>query len=570
MQNVKYIFISLFLIAISCKPEQRIEIEDCSEDCLMLSEIKTKTDYYSPVKLYNDISDLQIITLNGEEIDLQYGHSYLIEESGFYELILHYNNRSDREILFTLKTPERENAEWGIETWIPAMFDTQLVTDQEIKVIYPRKYIEGMSVPIIFYLYEGALRSSIYAEAFHNSSDSGFYIKRGVGSISISSEAIDKSNIFSIGTKVVEVTTTRTSGIDLELSGEISEDLIITENSVVAITGDINIPSHISLTFNPGALIVVDEAININNEGSIEFIGEEHNPVLVTSRNKGRYWGGFLSTGASGTISAVYTIFAQSGYHAGGSYNWGHAQRQALFYINESSLNLAHCYIIDHAGQIFYPVNATLEINSILIQRAKTGGEMNYSTATIKNSVFTDFPDDSRNYRDLDNDAIYINGSDVSIDNCVFMFAKDDGLDAGSNFSGTIHVSDCHFEACFHEGAAISSPGDGQNYTTFINCVFYNCGQGLELGFSSPNHQVNADNCDFVYNGIGIRYGDNYTWSAVNGTMVVKNSRSTNNTRDVWNMVRSTWSPKIEYLQFENVSVSSFVDQYPDLIVIKE
>ena len=123
------------------------------------------------------------------------------------------------------------------------------------------------------------------------------------------------------------------------------------------------------------------------------------------------------------------------------------------------------------------------------------------------------------------------------------------------------------FEACFHEGAALSSGNGAFKYHTFRNCIFTNCGQGLELGFSSPNHNVLADSCQFLKNGIGIRYGDNYTWADVQGKMHIKNSVSLNNDRDVWNMVRMIWSPKLGNLSFENTRVSKFCPQYPELQV---
>ena len=150
------------------------------------------------------------------------------------------------------------------------------------------------------------------------------------------------------------------------------------------------------------------------------------------------------------------------------------------------------------------------------------------------------------------------------------MFAKDDGLDSGMEGGGTITVTNCRFEACFHEGAALSSGGTAEKEHIFTDCVFINCGQGLELGFSSPNHSVTADKCLFLYNGVGIRYGDNYEWSDVNGKMSVKNSFSLYNDRDVWNMVRRTWSPKIQNLTFENTRVSRPSSQYPELEIYKE
>jgi hypothetical protein len=185
----------------------------------------------------------------------------------------------------------------------------------------------------------------------------------------------------------------------------------------------------------------------------------------------------------------------------------------------------------------------------------------------LTNSVFTDFPDDSYVFKDEDNDALYLIATDAVIENTVFMYAKDDGLDSGGDEGGDVTVRNCRFEACFHEGAALSSSGTVFKNHLFADCVFFNCGQGLELGFSSPNHTVTAENCLFLRNGTGIRYGDNYTWSDVNGTMLVRNSSSLYNDRDVWNMVRKIWSPKLEKMRFENTIISHFCPQYPLLQV---
>jgi hypothetical protein len=556
----------------SCKNDKKVISEDCSEDVILLSELQTKTDYYAPINLYNDInlSDLDRILLNGDKIELAFDHCITIEESGFYDLLLDFKTAEDQRIVFTLKTPERENAEWGIMTWIPSMFSVEPSSGEEILAVYPRKYIGGTAVPCIFYLFNGSNLSGIYAEAEHSTSGRAFYIKRGVGSVNLPSEELDNSRIFSIGGRSFEISSQKTSAIDIELSGELTDDIILSENSVVAITADLHIPSNVKITVKEGALLLINEAVNIYNDGPIEFQGEEDNPIHVSCREQGKFWGGFISTGASAHLSAVHTIFTQSGYHDGGSYNWGHAQRQALFYTENAALNLDHCYMLDHVGQVFYPRNATLTLESILVQRAKTSGQLNYTSAIISNSIFTDFPDDSQTYQDQDNDALYVNASDVNIDHCIFMFAKDDGLDSGGNEGGIVQVSNSRFEACFHEGAALSSANEVEKTHSFTNCVFFNCGQGIELGFSSPNHQVIADGCEFLYNGIGIRYGDNYNWSSVNGIMLIKNSASLFNIKDVWNMVHMSWSPKIENLQFDHVQVSSYVDQYPELQIIND
>jgi hypothetical protein len=354
------------------------------------------------------------------------------------------------------------------------------------------------------------------------------------------------------------------------MTGLINSNTDIPANSYVKIAGNLNISSSGSLTIHEGSLILIDEAVDINLSGPLVISGTSANPVLITCSQKDKFWGGFITRVAGGSIDAKYAIFCQSGYHNTAGYNWGHAGRQALFYTENSTLSLDHCYILDHEGQVFYPQNADLEFNDILVQRVYTGGQINTSTLTIRNSMFTDFPDDSYTFADLDNDALYLSASDANIDNTTFMFAKDDGLDSGNTEGGTIMVTNSRFEACFHEGAALSSGNLSVKSHTFRNCIFTNCGQGLELGFSSPNHVVLADNCQFLNNGVGIRYGDNYDWAEVDGKMDIKNSLSLGNDKDVWNMVRMIWSPRIKNMTFENTFVSKLCPQYPELGIKKQ
>ncbi|MBN1951478.1 MAG: hypothetical protein JW801_09755 [Bacteroidales bacterium] len=216
-----------------------------------------------------------------------------------------------------------------------------------------------------------------------------------------------------------------------------------------------------------------------------------------------------------------------------------------------------------------YPVNSRLQLESVLVQRAMTGGQLNYSTTTIKNSIFTDFPDDGSVYQDTDNDALYIDQSTVSNDSLKFMFTKNDGLDSGGGKGGTVSVTNSLFEACFHEGAALSGSNDVEKIYTFAHCKFKNCGQGLELGYSSPNHTEWVTDCRFENNGIGIRYGDNYDYSSVEGQLFVDTTYRLYNVREVWNMIRNNCTPRTENMHLENVVVSVADPNYPELVVLK-
>jgi hypothetical protein len=565
-------FLILFLFVSGCKENEENTNMQPPEGCINLSELESKNDYYLPFALENDIVDIRLAVLNNDTIDFQFGDFIDFSENGFYELILVYEDseKEDDVFLFTTTTEEREDSEWGIKAWMPALFKTISLGSEEIEIFYPRRFTEHINVPFIFYVRESGKTKAVYCEGKHTGSGGSFSIKQGEGSINLAASAVTNTTDFIIGGKKVSARIAKLSEPYIELKGTISSETVIPANSFVHISGNLDIASSGSLTVQEGTLILIDEAVDINVSGPLIFSGTADNPVCITCSQSHKYWGGFITRVSGGTIEAEFTIFCQSGYHDSEGYNWGHSGRQALFYTENSTLKLDHCFMIDHIGQIFYPQSAILILDDILIQRAQTGGQVNYSDLTLRNSILTDFPDDSYAFQDNDNDALYLSASDAEIENTIFMFAKDDGLDSGNSEGGEITLTNCRFEACFHEGAALSSGETVVKNHTFRGCVFTNCGQGLELGFSSPNHTVLAENCIFLSNGVGIRYGDNYDWSDVNGKMIIKDSNSLFNEKDVWNMVRMVWSPKLEKIIFENTFVSKFCPQYPDLEIRKE
>lgn len=559
-------FLILFLLIADCDKEDK-KVTEPPEGCIYLSELETKHDYYLPFALENDNDSIRLTLLNNDTLDFSFGNYSKFQENGFYELVLIYKDsqQPNDTILFTTKTEERENSEWGIRVWIPAPYPAVLLGPEDVEIYYPHRYTDSIKVPFIFYIRESGTMKAIYCQGECIATGDTFNIKQGVGSVNIVSSAISNQVQFMVGGRPVSAPLARISEPDMELQGTINTDIEIPANSLVRIKGNLDILSTGSMIVHEGSVILIDEAIDINVSGPIFFSGTAENPVFVTCSQKNKYWGGFITRVAGGIINAQYTIFCQSGYHDSEGYNWGHSGRQALFYTENSTLTLEHCFMLDHIGQIFYPQFSTLTFDNILVQRAQTGGQINNSDLIIRNSVFTDFPDDSNIFQDKDNDALYLSASDAQIENTTFMFAKDDGLDSGNTQGDEITLTNCRFEACFHEGAALSSGDEVFRSHTFRGCIFTNCGQGLELGFSSPNHSVLAENCMFLNNGIGIRYGDNYNWSNVNGKMLIKNSFSLNNDKDVWNMVRMIWSPKIKNLSFENTLVSKFCPQYPEL-----
>lgn len=566
------LFSTLFLlIASTCRKNAENEPVTPPDGVIKLSDLQNKHDYYLPFAIENDTTIIQSVLLNEKTVKFGNGDFIDFKENGFYSLILKYNSKEPNDtFLFTTITKERENSEWGIRAWVPAAFKSVSLGSETIETFYPHRYTDAVKVPFIFYIKESGLLKAVYSQGKTSFSQDAFNIKRGVGSVNIASSLLSASNEFNIGGKKVNASLSKINVAPVIMSGLITTNVIVPANSFVKIQSNLTVSSTGSVTVQEGTVIVIDEAVDINLSGPLIISGTAGNPVFITCSEKDKFWGGFITRVSGGTIDAKYAIFCQSGYHNTAGYNWGHAGRQALFYTENSKLTLDHCFILDNVGQIFYPQNAVLDLSDILVQRAQTGGQINTSKLNLTNSVLTDFPDDSYLFADNDNDALYLSASDANIENTTFMFAKDDGLDSGNSEGGEIIVTNCRFEACFHEGAALSSGNLAYKTHTFNNCIFTNCGQGLELGFSSPNHFVLADNCQFLNNGVGVRYGDNYDWSDIKGIMLIKNSLSLGNDRDVWNMVRMIWSPRIKNMSFENTFVSVLCPQYPKLPVRKQ
>lgn len=490
-----------------------------------------------------------------------------LNHPGFYRLEI-FTEGADGPapdvIRIVLLDKERGEPEWGLNKWTPVPPLIAQIDERNVSLIYPARAPAGISIPLIVKL-EGDPAN--YPQAYVAKSGSGeFYIKRGIGSAMISPEKTGEG-MLSIDHRSFPVQVHGFNAAPLLLQGQLASDLYIEAGSYVKIEEDLIIPPGVTLTIEEGVFLSISPEVNLYNEGILRISGSEEMPVTFTCSEAESHWGGIISTGAGNQIEATFAIFALSGFHTEGIYRYGHAGRQALIYSEDALLDFDHCYMIDHAGQVFYPLRSTLNISHTLVQRAMTGGQVNDSELILQNSIFTDFPDDSQNYQDQDNDALYLMGSNAVITKTYFMYAKDDGLDSGGSSGGRIEVINSHFEAIFHEGAALSSGGSATKHHYFSGCTFSNCGQGLELGYSSPNHLVEVDSCFFGYNGIGIRYGDNYT-SPHRGRMLISNSQSLFNADyDVWNMLRENWSADTFKMEFNHVMVSMETPMYPDLVL---
>jgi hypothetical protein len=472
--------------------------------------------------------------------------------------------RAEGVIRLVVLDPERGLAEWGLAPWTPAGVECGTIGSEEISMCYPRAVPAGSIFPLVVFAGGEPAGSLVNLEA--STGSGSFRIKRGAGSAWVSHE----DTVMQIDHRTFPVKTSLLEGPPLELSGVLQADIVVPAGSYLNIPGDLTIPAGVTLSLEPGTFVSIDPGVDLYNEGTLLIHGTEFSPVTLTCSDPGDYWGGVIGRTGGNRVEATYTICSRSGFHTGNEYDWGHAHRQALFYCEDGSVYLDHCFMTDHIGQVLYTERATVEMDHCLVQRVKTGGQLNGSRVTVARSVFTDFPDESSLYQDEDNDGLYMIECVAVISHSVFMYAKDDGLDSGGGgLGGDVTVTYTRFESNFHEGAALSGGSGTAKNQRFYNCVFQDCGQGLELGFSSSMHQVDVDSCLFYRNGIGIRYGDNYVYSN-NGYMTVSNSQSLENVDyDVWNMDREDWVADTFHMAFSNVWVTKPNPMYPELKILE-
>jgi hypothetical protein len=340
-----------------------------------------------------------------------------------------------------------------------------------------------------------------------------------------------------------------------DVSGTISSNTNWPANSRIHVTGTLTVNAGATLTIGEGSIITLyagsgaaGSAAEIVVNGALVSQGSEAAPVVFAPDTATGKWGGIELPSATSSVTATHTIFTGSGEdqtwfdtHSGYTI---HKPQQALFLVAGSGsgtavgaqIHLTECYCFSLAGQeMNSKTNTWIDLQRTLMQRAVTCGELNGSKLTIDRSALIEFPSEDATFVDGDNDALYLTNGDLSISNTVIGFTKDDGVDSGGNggdnpFTSASDVTpfvSTHnwFEGTYHEGNSLS----GSRNVFHTGCVFVNCGQGVEAGYSAsstgdgPNATI--DGCLFVGNMVGVRWGDNYgPGYSYNAAMEVKNS----------------------------------------------
>ncbi len=422
----------------------------------------------------------------------------------------------------------------GCDSSVPLDGENPFISNYEI--VIPSRISVNQPVPIVVYAKDQNPRLSIW-ETFYLSSTDGsispdeIVLKRGRGSITVNIIGTDDFNIeLRNGSGVLHETASvqiESTPQYTEMSGNLNgDDLFWDSTSVIRLVSDTYVPAGTVLSVGPGTRIESGYHVRLIAEGEINCQGTKNEPVLFTSILPEEPWGEIDHYGAG---DYTYTFFIYGGGDE--TQAFGHSNSQPVVRGRYTDIQLDHAYFLDNPGKALGMKQCILNMNSCLISRCDTGGELKYTQSDIEDCYFIDIPDGDGIEEDDDNDGLYVfdianSGEPNTLYNCVFVTGEDDGIDHNQS---NLVVDGCIIEKFFHEGIAASADNSVEVYNTLI----IGCEQGIEAGYGEP--QVIVDHCTLIGNEIGIRFGDSYDWGC-NGTMNITNTISVGSLEhNVWN-----------------------------------
>jgi hypothetical protein len=325
---------------------------------------------------------------------------------------------------------------------------------------------------------------------------------------------------------------------DTRLVRVVEPDTVIRVSGLVAIArwgagvlwlveDDVIVPAGGTLEVAAGARLAVAPEANLIVRGTLRINGTEENPVLIRPIDKRAPWGGIVVEGGVARIEGAFI----TGGGGDASRSFGHSDSQATVFGEAADVIVSHAWLMDNAGKGFGARGGRFEVNRTLVTRCDMGGEFAYATVSISDSHILDIPNGDGTYVDDDNDGLYFWAVNPESDlpsivrNTYLVTGKDDGIDHND---ARLMILDSWLEGFLHEGIAASS-----GHSVHIqNTVIRGNGQGVEAGYGNPG--VSIDHSVIVENGVGVRFGDEYSTPS-SGTMLISNSVLSGNDTAVLN-----------------------------------
>ena len=404
--------------------------------------------------------------------------------------------------------------------------NTPAYRERSVEIIAPQRVRTGEMLPMVLRLRDshGQIDSTLSAPLnllnAAELSQTQLRAKKGVASASPVVTATDDFHLRVEGT----VSGPAERNVDVldasfpiaEHAGVLTGDEVWDSTVEHRITGNLRIPAGSSLTLVAGARVLLGERVNLRVEGELRTLNAiADDPIVFNSINQQQPWGGLEIVG--GTADLEYTLLVNGGGDP--SKAFGHSGSQPVIKVENGTVDLTNCFIINNVGKGFGSTNSRINLDQSLVSHVDTGGEFSNSVVQITNTWVKDVPSDDGVFVDDDNDGFYFSGTHSSGEASRFqdsfvITTKDDGLDHNG---ARLEIVRSWIEGVIHEGTADSN----RNWVKIEDSVFMHNNQGVEAGYGSPDvtvtHSVivrndNQTDPNSPINA-GLRFGDGYNGS---------------------------------------------------------
>ncbi len=516
-----------------------------------------------------------VVLLNDEPVATDI--PVLVDQAEYYELSVHRTetetgNEETLLVQFIVRAGERGNSEWGLAPWVPypeiPSADAEFA-GADLVIVCPDRYPPDLELPVIALVEDAdgdrvGVNGTVTAAEFPGF---GFPLTRGVGFGFLPGQPAAGS--FTLIPSAGPLTQQKEIAVEettqwLQKEGEVTGQVDWGTDARIHVTDDLTIAEGATLSIGEGGVIKIAPDVEITVRGTMQVTGSRARPVVFTPEAGDAPWGGFLLRWETSLVEMEGAIFTGSGADP----DWlddppdsasSHRHEQCLFYmVNGARATLTDCYIVDNEGQAGHGEDSFLTMTKCLIQRCITSGQYNGDgTVALTKCALIGFPSVTAPFEDEDNDALYLTGGAHTITDCLIGWALDDGVDAGSGSTGSVAVSGCWFESCYHDAEAWSRDREAD----VADSVTINSGQGIECGHGDCS--VTAVRCLSTANLVGARFGDNYDWD-YGGFLTVTDSLLLFNKRDVWGRTWDDWELNVDQMEIRNNYLTASNENFPD------
>ncbi len=480
-------------------------------------------------------------------------------------------------IRFIVRNSQRMSTEDGLPTFTPPPFVADAPSafaGATLTLVAPAEYPQGLAVPVVGRLRDAAggplwLNATVQSSQF---ASSPLTLRRGWGSVVL--PAFTSAANPSYDGKVAGLTAEAPIHVEAKTAWTTKSGVLGSEawgpNGRIHVTASVTIPAGATLNVEAASVVLLDPAAEIIVDGgTLNISGTLARPVVFTPQSGSQPWGGIQLKATTGTrMTAAGAIFTGGGadptwFNTHSGYTVHRREEACLLVEKGAQATLTDCFLIRLAGQAFNTKSGDMTLTDCLVQGATTGGQLNGGSVSALRCGFLEFPDATTNFVDGDNDGLYlVPGSSGlhTLDRCVIVSAKDDGLDSAA---GKIAVRHCWIENCFHEGFSPAASGHQSGST---DTVFFHCGQGLEQGYGSP--KATATGCLMTGCLVGIRSGDNYgspSFTDYTGHLTATGCLSLYNAfHDVWGYEWNSWTYRTNRMTIEDNFLTETSGLHPD------